>query len=192
MRAGGVGTTVRLTCGVLATAMLSGCGYSMHSSLDPKYQTIHVAAFQNRSREYDLQAPLTNAVIRKFLNDGRLRVVGAGEADLVVTGTILDYSLNGLTFDDDDEVTQFQTFVTASVQVLDARTDLPLWTEPKLVGQTSYVTAATGGSSDRLRGNSQAFLSAVRSFQTDEENQAASEALERLAADIFYRTVEPW
>ena len=177
---------------VLAAALLSGCGYTMGSSLDPKYQTIHVAAFQNRSREYDLQAPLTNAVIRKFLNDGRLRVVGPGEADLIVTGTILDYSLNGLTFDDDDEVTQFQTFVTASVQVIDARMDQVLWEEAKLVGQTSYVTAATGGSSDRLRGNSQAFLSAVRSFQTDEENQAASEALERLAADIFYRTVEPW
>jgi hypothetical protein len=32
----------------------------------------------------------------------------------------------------------------------------------------------------------------VRSFQTDEENQAASEALERIATDIFYRTIEPW
>ncbi len=182
----------RIACVVIAAALAAGCGYSMSSSLDEKYQTIHVSAFQNRSREYDLQAPLTNAIIRKFLNDGRLRVVGPGEADLIVTGTILDYDLSGLTFDSDDEVTQFQTFVTASVQVADARDGTILWEDPKLIGQTSFATAATGGSSDRLRGNSQAFLSAVRSFQTDEENQAASEALERLAADIFYRTIEPW
>jgi len=176
----------------VATTLLAGCGYSMSSTLDDKYQTIHVAAFQNRSREYDLQAPLTNAVIRKFLNDGRLRIVGPAEADLIVTGTIIDYRLRGLTFDRNDEVTQFQTFIVASVEVVDAHTGDVLWTDPRVTGQTSYVTAATGGSSDRLRGNAQAFLPAVRAFQSDEENQAASEALERLAADIFYRTVEPW
>jgi hypothetical protein len=181
-----------LVCLALAASLVQACGYSMTSSLDPKYQTIHVAAFQNRSREYDLQAPLTNAVIRKFLNDGRLRVVGPGEADLVVTGTILGYRLAGLTFDQDDEVTQFQTFISASVRVTDNRSGEVLWEAPALTGQTSYVTAATAGSSDRLRGNAQSFLPAVRSFQSDEENQAASEALERLAADIYYRTVEPW
>ena len=79
----------------------------MSSSLDEKYQTIHVAAFKNQSREFDLQAPLTNAVIRKFLNDGRLRVVGPNEADLVVDGAILDYRLRGLSFDRNDDVTQF-------------------------------------------------------------------------------------
>jgi hypothetical protein len=184
--------TRRFAILAVLTGLLSGCGYSMHSSLDEKYQTIHVAAFQNRSREYDLQAPLTNAVIRKFLNDGRLRVVGPGEADLIVTGAILDYELGGLAFDSDDEVTQFETFITASVEVVDAHTGLVIWRESGLTGRTSYVTAATGGSSDRLRGNAQSFLPAVRSFQTDEENQAASEALERLAADIFYRTIEPW
>lgn len=183
---------VRFAAVCVAAGLLSGCGYTMNSTLDEKYQTIHISAFQNRSREYDLQAPLTNAVIRKFLNDGRLRVVGPGEADLIVTGTILEYSLRGLTFDSRDEVSQFQTFVTASVQVIDADSGEALWQEPRLTGQTSYVTAATGGSSDRLRGNAQSFLPAVRSFQSDEENQAASEALERLAADIFFRTVEPW
>lgn len=182
---------VRLCCLSIAVA-LTGCGYSMQSSLDEKYQTIHVAAFQNTSREYDLQAPLTNAVVRKFMNDGRLRVVESGEADLVVTGTILDYRLSGLTFDRDDEVAQFQTFVSASVRVTDARTGEVLWQDPRLTGATSYATASTGGSSDRLRGNAQTFVPTVRSFQTDEENQAASEALERIAADIFYRTIEPW
>ena len=88
--------------------LVSGCGYSMQSSLDPKYQTIHVSAFKNQSREYDLQAPLTNAVIRKFVNDGRLRVVNKGMADLIVDGTILDYELRGITFDNDDDVIQFE------------------------------------------------------------------------------------
>jgi len=177
---------------ILLTAAASGCGYSTESSLDERYQTIFVSGFQNKSREYDLQAPLTNAVIRKFLNDGRLRVVGQNEADLIVTGTIVDYDLNGLTFDQRDEVTQFEGFITASVTVKDARTGAVIWEDPKMAGETSFTTGVIGSSSDRLRGNAQAFLEPVRSFQTSEENQAASEALERLAADIFYRTIDPW
>ncbi len=169
-----------------------GCGYSMSSSLDEKYQTIHVAAFKNQSREFDLQAPLTNAVIRKFLNDGRLRVVGPTEADLVIDGAILDYRLRGLSFDQNDDVTQFEMLVVARVQVTDSRTGDVLWQEPSMVGETTFATVFTGSSSDRLRGNTQVFLPTVRSFQSAEENQAAAEALARLATDIFYRTIEPW
>jgi hypothetical protein len=177
----------------LALAVLAaGCGYSPNSSLDEKYQTIHVEPFKNESREYDFQAPLTNAVTRKFLADGRLRVVGAGQADLVVTGTILNYDLRGITFDKNNDVTQFESFITARVVVTDTRTGDPLWREDQLVGETSFSTGTVGSSSDRLRGNSQAFIDPVRSFQTSEENLAAAEALERLAADIFYRTIEPW
>jgi len=164
----------------------------MKSSLDPRFQSIHVSAFQNESREYDLQAPLTNAVIRKFLNDGRLRVVDNNEADLVIEGTILDYSLKGLTFDTDDEVTQFQTLIIARVEVIDVKTGETLWSEEKLVSDTSFSTVASGSSSDRLRGNAQTFLPVVRSFQSEEENQAAAEALEVLASNIFFRTIEPW
>lgn len=91
-----------LAGGVLISA---GCGYTTKSSLDEKYQTIFVSAFQNTSRQYDLQAPLTNAITRKFITDGRLRVVGRGEADLVLEGIIRDYRLKGITYDEDDEVT---------------------------------------------------------------------------------------
>jgi len=177
--------------GMLGT-VLSACGYSTDSTLDEKYQTIYVSAFQNQSKEYDLQAPLTNAVIRKFVTDGRLRVVGREAADLTLEGVILDYQLRGLTFDEDDDVTQFLTVITAGVRVTDNQTGEILWEDPGMAGETSYYTREAGASSDRLRGNAEAFLPAVRSFQSAEENRAASEALEELSSDLFYRTIEPW
>ncbi len=61
-----------------------------------------------------------------------------------------------------------------------------------MAGETTFYTRAAGQSSDRLRGNAEAFVTTVRSFSSEEENRAASEALEQLASDIFYRTVEPW
>ncbi|HEO71247.1 MAG TPA: hypothetical protein ENN80_08285 [Candidatus Hydrogenedentes bacterium] len=175
-----------------ASALVLGCGYSVHSSLDPKYRTIHVEPFRNESREYDLQAPLTNALRRKFIVDSRLRVVPAAEADLLLSGTIREYHIKGLTYDKSDAVTQFLCVVTASVRLSDQHTGEALWEEPVMAGETSFYTRASGQSSDRLRGNAEVFLPSVRSFATEEENRGASEALEQLASDIFYRTLEPW
>jgi hypothetical protein len=173
--------------------LLAGCGYSTRSSLDAKYRTVAVAAFYDKSMEYDLQAPLTNAVIRKFIADGRLEVVRPDAADLLIEGVIIDYKLKGLTFDEDDEVTQFLTVVTAGVRLTDMHSGEILWEDPMMAGETSMYTRASGlSSSDRLRGNAETFLPVVRSFPSEEENRAASEALEQLASDIFYRTIEPW
>ncbi len=173
-------------------AVASGCAYSVHSSLDPAYQTVSVAPFANRSNEYDLEAALTNALTRKFIVDGRLDVVPRDRADILIEGVILDYRLKGVTYDEEDEVTQFLCMVTAAVRATDRQTGEILWQEPLMAGETSFYTRASGQSSDRLRGNAETFLPPVRSFATEEENRGASEALEQLASDIFYRTIEPW
>lgn len=181
-----------LAAALAAAVAASGCGYSTGSTLDEKYQTIFVSAFKNMSRQYDLQAPLTNAITRKFIHDGRLRVVPQDEADLILEGVILDYRLRGVTYDENDEVTQFLCVVTAGARLTERATGKIVWEEQLMAGETSFYTRASGQSSDRLRGNAETFLSSVRSFASEEENRGASEALEQLASDIFYRTVEPW
>jgi hypothetical protein len=178
--------------GVVVLGICSGCGYTTQSSLDQRYQTIHISPFYDTSREYGLQAPLTNAVTRKFIHDSRLQVVDDARADLLLEGVIMNYEMKGLTFDLRDEPTQFMLVITAGVRLTDQQTGEVLWEEPIMAGETTYYTRASGQSSDRLRGNAETFLHAVRSFPTDEENRAASEALEQLASDIFYRTIEPW
>lgn len=177
---------------LMAAAVAAGCGYTSQSSLAPEYQTIAVSPFYDETREYDLQAPLTNAITRKFINDSRLDVVHPDKADLLLEGVILDYRLKGLTFDQNDDVTQYLLVITAGVRVTDLQTGQVLWEDKLMAGETSYYTRAAGQSSDRLRGNAEVFLPTVRSFASDEENRAAAEALEQLASDIFYRTVEPW
>ncbi|MCX8064387.1 MAG: LPS assembly lipoprotein LptE [Candidatus Hydrogenedentes bacterium] len=183
------------TC-ILALCFLpiltSGCAYTTKLSLDPKYQTVAVVGFYNKSSEYDIQAPLTNALIRKFITDGRLKVVKPEEADLLIEGVLLDYQRKGLTYDVRDETTQFLIVLTAGVRVTDQKTGKILWQDQLIAGESTFFSRAAGQSSDRLRGNVEAYLLPVRSFPSDEENRAVSEAIEQLASDIFYRTVEPW
>lgn len=186
---------MRVRALILAAACvagLAGCAYNTETSLDPKYSTIYVSPFFDDSKEYDLQAPLTNAVTRKFINDSRLKVVPKDQADLVLEGIILDYRMRGLTYDQNDDATQFLMVITAGVRCTDQNTGEVVWEEQTMAGETSYYARASGQSSDRLRGNAEVFLPTVRSFASEEENRAASEALEQLASDIFYRTIEPW
>ncbi|HOQ32595.1 MAG TPA: LptE family protein [Candidatus Hydrogenedens sp.] len=184
---------VSLVCLFTFLSVLNiNCAYTTKVSLDPRYQTVAVSGFYNKSSEYDFQAPLTNALIRKFITDGRLKVVKPSEADLLIEGVILDYKRKGLTYDANDETTQFLIVVTAGVRVTDQHTGKILWQEPMMAGESTYFTRAAGQSSDRLHGNVETFLNPVRSFASDEENRAVSEALEQLASDIFYRTIEPW
>ncbi|HOC69217.1 MAG: hypothetical protein BWX80_00581 [Candidatus Hydrogenedentes bacterium ADurb.Bin101] len=171
---------------------LAGCGYTTQSSLDPMYQSISVSPFFNESAEYDLQAPLANALTRKFITDTRLQVVTPEEADLLLEGVILDFHRKGLTHDARDEATQSLLVVTAAVRLTDLKSGKVLWEEPLMAGETSFYSRAAGLSSDRLRGNAEVYLGTVRSFATEEENRAASEALEQLASDIYLRVVEPW
>ena len=103
-----------MAAGVVTLAVASGCGYTTGSLLSEEYQTIYVAPFQNVSREYDLQAPLTTATSRKFTTDTRLRVVSRDEADLLLEGVITGYNLRGLTYDEDDNITQFLMAITAA------------------------------------------------------------------------------
>jgi len=186
---------IRFSCLLLLLLIppaISGCAYTTKLSLDPKYQTVAVAGFYNKSSEYDFQAPLTNALIRKFITDGRLKVVRPEEADLLIEGVILDYQRKGLTYDVRDETIQFLIVVTAGVRVTDQKTGKILWQDELMAGESTFFSRAAGQTSDRLRGNVEAYLLPVRSFPSDEENRAVSEAIEQLASDIFYRTVEPW
>jgi hypothetical protein len=78
------------------------------------------------------------------------------------------------------------------VRLTDRKTGEMLWEDRTVAGETTYYTKTAGKTSDRLRGNAEVFLPAVRCFASDEENRAAAEALEQLASTIFYKTVEPW
>lgn len=176
---------------LLAVSLAAGCGYTFRSTLDERYQTVHVIAFENATGEYDLQAPLTNAVIRKFKNDGRLRVRNTPNADIIVEGTITDYDLRGLTFGGDDQPLQFLNEFEVFVTVRDARTGRLLWSD-NISSETVFLTEGTPLASSRLRGNTAEFALEVRSFRTADENLAATEAIEQVASEIFIRTVEPW
>ena len=186
--------TAHSTVVVLALAWcgaMQGCGYTTASTLSQRYRTIHIPAARNSTREYDLQAPLTNALIRKFTVDTRLRVVDGERADLRLETDIKGYSLAPLTYDDEDRVAQFRVAVVAAARLVDARTGTELWREDAVQGKSSFMVNRLVPSVTP-RGNTDFFASTVRSFPSGNEGEATTEALGDLASQILYLTVERW
>jgi hypothetical protein len=55
------------------------------------YRSVAVPVFQNTTLIPQLEAPVSNAVIRRFQMDGTLEVRSVADADVVLTGVILNY-----------------------------------------------------------------------------------------------------
>ena len=107
---------------------LWGCGYQMAgrgaSQLPPHLKTIAIPVFENTSTEPTIQRPFTEALRRAFITDGRLRLVNnENGADLVMTGTLTNYSIRAVAFNQLDVAIQYWVNIGASVQVMDRVND---------------------------------------------------------------------
>jgi len=176
---------------LLCCLVPQGCGYTTGSTLSPSYQRIYVPAAQNSTKEYDLQAPLTNALRRKFTVDGRLRVVDEDKADLRLETDIMGYRLDPMAYNRKDGASEFRVTVVASARLVDTRTGKQLWGDPQVQGTSTFMVSSLVPAVTP-RGNTEFFASTVRSFPSGNEGEAATEALENLASQILLLTVERW
>ena len=111
---------------LLATSVLlaPGCaGYRLDSETAAGHRTITVAPFANLTGEPRLTPALATALRRQFQADGTYRLATRRRGDLVVTGTIDQYSRTGLTFDPEDLISprDFDISMTAQIRVRDVR-----------------------------------------------------------------------
>jgi len=80
--------------GILVTLALAaaGClGYRVGPVSQPNYRTVAVPIFQNETVNPQLETPVTAAIIKRLQADGLLQIEDVTEADLVVTGRIIQY-----------------------------------------------------------------------------------------------------
>jgi outer membrane lipopolysaccharide assembly protein LptE/RlpB len=88
---------------VILLAALSSCGYHVAgkgSLLPPSLKTVSIPAFANSTIRYKLTDVMPEAFAREFIAHTRYRVVSdPGQADMVLQGSILNYTFNPTIFD---------------------------------------------------------------------------------------------
>lgn len=106
----------------LALALVEGgCGYSLGGTLPSHLRSVAVPVFRNLTAVPAIENFLTNAVVNAFATNGRLRVVGVGQADAILEGDVTGYSLQSIAFDATANVRQYRLTVTLNLRFRDVR-----------------------------------------------------------------------
>lgn len=170
---------------ILMPLFLFGCGYTTGSLLPSHLKTIYVEDFKNkiditnepsdeggfRIYRAGVETDITKEIIDQFIFDGHLRIVGKDDADLILSGELIDYYKQPLRYDKFDNVEEYRIIVTVNMVLRDTVEDRIMWKEDNFIGWDEY----------RLSG---AFASS--------EDDARKAAIKDLADKIVEKVIEGW
>ncbi len=117
---------------VLAALLPAGCGSSTRGSLPDHIKTVAVPVFENRTREPGVESAITSGVVNALTDGGRVKVVPPDQADAILEGDVVAYSLDGLAFDRNANVRAYRLRLVPNVEFRDVRRSALLWREEGL------------------------------------------------------------
>jgi len=137
-----------------AVFLIAGCGYTYKSVITEKYKTIYVETFKNKieltdkitsKNPYKMYRPgseqdITNAVIHRFIYDGTLKITRQDEADLIMTGELIDYNRAPVRYDDNDNILEYRVSITVNISVKDTKTGEYLIESKRVATDANYIT----------------------------------------------------
>lgn len=107
---------------VLATLLLSGCGYKQGSLMPPGIRTISVPMAENETFRRNLEIRLTDATVQEIMSRTELKIAEASVADSELLLTIIDIDQNTTVEDPTDRINEQRVFVTVRLIWRDLRT----------------------------------------------------------------------
>jgi hypothetical protein len=149
---------LRIALALLVTATLSGCaGYRVGDVSGRDLQgvrTVYVPMAHNASLEPDIQATVTNDIIRRFNTDGTLVISQAGNADSELDVTVVSVDSTPYRSSNTDllTTTEYQLTVHASVTYVNRKLGRKIFENTPVAGTTKFFTQ-----SDLIEGERQAF-----------------------------------
>jgi len=110
---------------VLGCVLTAGCmGYRVGPVLKADYRSVAVPMFKNKTYKPQLEAQITNGIIKRMQTDGTLRVDSEAGADVIVNGDIIRYNRLALRLSKQDTKVprEYRLVITVHVKAHDRRT----------------------------------------------------------------------
>lgn len=110
-----------LSTALVAAALIYaifGCGYRTvdTTALPGGIKTLSIPVFKNESDRADVETIVTNAVVNEFMRS--VDVVGAGEGDAVIVGTVKAYKLSPVSFTAHDVASTYRVSIVLSIKLV--------------------------------------------------------------------------
>ena len=102
--------------------LFSGCGYHLvgtGNTLPSHLKTIYISVFKNTSSQPEIHRELTSAVLKTFINDGRLKLAKKDDADLIMDATLTYYQKRNVSFGSQDLVSNIILEFRVQLKVTD-------------------------------------------------------------------------
>jgi outer membrane lipopolysaccharide assembly protein LptE/RlpB len=132
-----IGRAPALGLALLALGLAS-CGYSFRGSLPEHIKTVAVPIFTNRTAEPAVETWLTSAVVEAYATNGRLRVVKTEEADAILDGEVMAYSVQSIAYDNQANVRLYRLLVTMNLKLRDVRRNSVLFEQQGLREKSDF------------------------------------------------------
>jgi outer membrane lipopolysaccharide assembly protein LptE/RlpB len=135
---------------ILCMVLLWACGYQLagkETHLPAGLNSIAIPTFVNQTYEPGLEISFTQAFLREFIQDRRVRVVDRREADSVLEGVIKQFTTTPVSFDRSGIATEYQTTVTIDL-TLKKGTGEVLWREKDLSESRWYRSSSSALTSE--------------------------------------------
>jgi hypothetical protein len=129
--------------GILALAVVAGgCGYSLRPSLPGNFKTVHIPTLQNRTQEPGIEDFITQALTSALVTSGVARIAkDAEQADAILDGAIIEYTLTSLAFDRTANVTQYRLQISLALTLKDRRSGDVVWKQDKIGERADFPVA---------------------------------------------------
>jgi outer membrane lipopolysaccharide assembly protein LptE/RlpB len=135
---------IRKVLPVICLLLLVACGYQMvgrETHVPPGLSSVAIPTFKNRTYEPGIEVPFTQAFLREFILDRRVNIVDRAQADSLLEGTITDFRMYSVSYDQSGLVLEYQTTVVLDVTLKD-RAGKVLW-EQKGFSETAWFRASS-------------------------------------------------
>ena len=134
---------LRVAALVVVACALAGCGYSFHGTLPDHIKTIAVPIFVNRTQQPAVESVITRAIVDAFATNGRLRVVRPEDADAILDGEVIGYTVGPIAVDPSLAVQQYRLGVTLNLRLRDLRRNEVLFEQTNFSEQADFRVAGS-------------------------------------------------
>jgi len=137
------GVAGRALAAVLALGLLAaGCGYSLRPSLPGNIRTVHIPVLENKTQEPGIEDFMTQALTQAVVTSGAAKIAqSAEEADGVLEGSIVEYSLTSLAFDRSANATQYRLQIGLALTLRDRRSGEVVWKQDRISERADFPVA---------------------------------------------------
>ncbi len=148
---------------IFVASVFMGCGeyqYRPAHVLPDNLQSLAIIPFKNNTVYYGLEDLLVRELTDEFTRTGRLLVKDKKEADALLTGEIVRYILEPLSYDAHDKVEEYKLWIVVNIKLVEKATGEILYYEENIKTYVRYFVTPRAG--EVVETEEEAVLRAVR------------------------------